>query len=155
MQILGSDLQVGYPQCAAVGEYRKPNPTSLLEMFSCSFPATITPLSSTAQSLGAIKGVEAVILFGAGVQAFLRCDAGIEDELQVLILGSPDRSRIFVEQDALAVFWGKPVSVAIRSLDSWFDPDPWLEGVQRSGYVVAYVDEVSKLLERLGRAVAF
>lgn len=68
-----------------------------------------------AEALGSVDGITAAYLFGSWAARYFGSEGQrpVED-IDVLVLGEPDRDRLFAQTDRVAARLGRPVQVTIR-----------------------------------------
>jgi DNA-binding transcriptional ArsR family regulator len=89
------------------------------------------PARQIGPTLSLLDGVEAVYLFGSWAARFLGKTGPDPHDVDVLVIGEPDRDAVFLAADALEEELGRPIQITIRSRAQWEDTtDPFIATVR-------------------------
>jgi DNA-binding transcriptional ArsR family regulator len=101
------------------------------------------PVVVVAEELAGIDGIEAAYIFGSWAARYLGQSGPSPQDLDVLIIGSPDRDVVYAAADRIERRVGRPVQVTFRSLIRWNEPgeDSFLTGVRKRPLVPVVTSE--------------
>ncbi len=99
------------------------------------------------QEFADVKGVDALILFGSWAARFKGVEGRSPNDLDVLVLGNPNRTEIHDVGDRLETKLKLPIQITVRSLKQWNDPDPFLIEVKDRPLLVLSTNSRTKDLE--------
>jgi DNA-binding Lrp family transcriptional regulator len=101
----------------------------------------------------AIPGVAAMVLFGSWVSRYQGIPGKPPRDIDVLLIGKPDRNQAYSAAERAEELLGLPIQVTIRSVLEWSNPDPFLNEVRSRPFLVLAVDtsvqDVSELRDLL------
>lgn len=100
-----------------------------------------------AQEFADVQGVDALILFGSWAARFKGVEGRSPNDLDVLVLGNPNRTEIHDVGDRLETKLKLPIQITVRSLKQWDDPDPFLIEVKDRPLLVLSTNSRTKDLE--------
>lgn len=86
-----------------------------------------------------ISGVEAVLLFGSWVERFKGKTNRNPADIDVLVLGKPNRDTLYEAEMRAERTLSTPVQTTIRAVSAWLNPDPFLNDVHKKDHMVLYV----------------
>lgn len=116
---------------------------------------TFGPPAVVAREFGRVPGVAAVALFGSWVPRYLGEPGRAPNDLDVLVIGEPDRREVYAAAERAEEELGMPVQTTVRSLADWRAVDPFLDEVRSRPMLVIAVDEsepaVADLVGRMER----
>ena len=93
------------------------------------------------ESLAKIEKIHAIILFGSWVARYQGKPGKSPNDIDVLVIGQPDRKKIYAAAERAEEKLALPVQVTVRSPKEWASPDPFLREVKSHPLVVLYTDE--------------
>lgn len=109
--------------------------------------ATFGPPAVIAREFAELKGVDAVVLFGSWAARYLGVPGREPQDIDVLILGNPERDLIDDAAERAEQLIGFPVQPTIRSLEQWQQgTDSFIGEVKRRPLVPLLVDDAQPLL---------
>ena len=104
--------------------------------------ATYGPPAIIEREFQAIDGAVAVLLFGSWAARYLGHPGRAPNDVDVLVLGSPDRDAVDEAADRAERAIGLPVQATIRSRHQWdSDRDPFIQEVKGRPLVVVLADD--------------
>jgi len=109
--------------------------------------ATFGAPAIVAQEFADVQGVDALILFGSWAARFKGVEGRSPNDLDVLVLGNPNRTEIHDVGDRLETKLKLPIQITVRSLKQWNDPDPFLIEVKDRPLLVLSTNSRTKDLE--------
>jgi DNA-binding transcriptional ArsR family regulator len=91
------------------------------------------PAVVVAEELANIGGIEAAYIFGSWAARYVGQAGPSPQDLDVLIIGTPDRDVVYAAADGIERRVGRPVQVTFRSLTRWNEPgeDSFLQEVRK------------------------
>ena len=101
----------------------------LTELLLVSFgPAVVA-----AEEFAGIDGIEAAYIFGSWAARYVGQAGPSPQDVDVIVIGTPDRDLVYAAADRIERRVGRPVQVTFRSLKLWNDPggDPFLQEVHK------------------------
>ena len=81
------------------------------------------PVVVVAEELADIGGIEAAYIFGSWAARYVGQAGPSPQDLDVLIIGTPDRDVVYAAADRIERRVGRPVQVTFRSLIRWNEPE--------------------------------
>ena len=102
-----------------------------------------------AQEFADVHGVEALILFGSWAARFKGVEGRSPNDLDILVLGKPNRTEIHHVGDRIETKLKLPIQITVRSLQQWNDPDPFLIEVKDRPLLVLSTNSKTKDLEKI------
>lgn len=96
-----------------------------------------------AEQFGALDGVDAVIVFGSWAARHAGAPGGQPGDVDVLILGAPDRDAVYEAAEAAERRIAIPVQPTIRRTENWTGPDGFLREVQSRPHLVLSANETA------------
>jgi len=113
--------------------------------------ATYAPPAIIAREFGDLRGAEAVLLFGSWAARYLGQRGRAPRDIEVLVIGSPDRDEVDDAAERAERAIGLPVQATVRSRDQWTaERDSFIREVKSRPLVVVLTDEDA--VEELGLA---
>ena len=106
-------------------------------------PAIVT------QEFADVHGVDALILFGSWAARFKGVEGRSPNDLDILVLGKPNRTEIHDVGDRIETKLKLPIQITVRSLQQWNDPDPFLIEVKDRPLLVLSTNSKTKDLEKI------
>ena len=100
-----------------------------------------------AEEFAEIKGVDALILFGSWAARYKGVKGRSPNDLDVLVLGNPNRAEIHDVGDRIESKLNLPVQITVRSLQEWIHPDPFLTEVKDRPLLVLSTNSKTKDIE--------
>ncbi|MBI3429946.1 MAG: ArsR family transcriptional regulator [Actinobacteria bacterium] len=100
-----------------------------------------------AEEFANIHGVDALILFGSWAARFRGIEGRSPNDLDILVLGNPNRAEIHDVGDQIESKLNLPVQITIRSVQEWNQPDPFLSEVKERPLLVLSTNSKTKDLE--------
>ncbi len=90
------------------------------------------PVVVVGEELADIDGIEAAYIFGSWAARYVGKAGPSPQDLDMLIIGTPDRDVVYAAADRIERRVGRPVQVTFRSLIRWNEPgeDPFLTEVR-------------------------
>ena len=101
----------------------------LAELLLVSFgPAVVA-----GEELADIGGIEAAFIFGSWAARYAGEVGAAPQDLDILVIGSPDRDLVYTAADRIERRIGRPVQVTVRSPSQWANPgkDPFLQEIRK------------------------
>jgi len=101
----------------------------LAELLLVSFgPAVVA-----GEELADIGGMEAAFIFGSWAARYAGEVGAAPQDLDILVIGSPDRDLVYTAADRIERRIGRPVQVTVRSPSQWANPgkDPFLQEIRK------------------------
>lgn len=91
------------------------------------------PVVVVGDELAGIDDVEAAYIFGSWAARYVGQAGPSPQDLDVLIIGTPDRDVVYAAADRIERRIGRPVQVTFRSPARWSEPgeDPFLREVRK------------------------
>lgn len=91
------------------------------------------PSVIASDELARIDGIEEAYIFGSWAARYAGHPGPSPQDLDVLVIGSPDRDAVYAAADRIERRVGRPVQVTFRSRRRWEEPgdDPFLGEVQQ------------------------
>lgn len=145
-------VSAGIAQSSKVGQARqiRANPSGrFFEEVRRIILGTFGPPVVVSREFAAIPGVAAVVLFGSWVQRYLGEKGHIPNDLDVLVIGRPDRDLIHAAAERAETELHMPVQSTIRSLADWQGADPFLGELRQRPMLVVAVDDAAAGLDDL------
>ncbi len=101
------------------------------------------PVVVVAEELADIGGIEAAYIFGSWAARYVGQAGPSPQDLDVLIIGTPDRDVVYAAADRIERRVGRPVQVTFRSLIRWNEPgeDSFLQEVRKRPLVPVVTSE--------------
>lgn len=101
----------------------------LTQLLLVSFGPTVV----TAEELDGIDGIDEAYIFGSWAARYSGQRGPSAKDLDLLIIGSPDRDTVYAAADRIERRIGQPVQVTFRTPKRWAQPgeDPFLREVQQ------------------------
>lgn len=116
--------------------------------------ATYGPPAITARAFRDIPGAEAVLPFGSWAARYLGRSGRAPNDIDVLVIGSPDRDEVDDAAERAERAIGMPVQAIVRSRSQWTgERDSFVREVKSRPLVVVLVDDdmaVATWRRRLG-----
>ena len=100
-----------------------------------------------AEEFAEVQGVDALILFGSWAARFKGVEGRSPQDLDILVLGNPNRAQIHDVGDRIESKLKLPVQITIRSLQEWNAPDPFLIEVKGRPLLVLSTNSETKDIE--------
>jgi len=100
-----------------------------------------------AEEFATILGVDALILFGSWAARFEGVEGRSPNDLDILVLGNPNRAEIHDVGDRIESKLNLPVQITVRSLQEWNHPDPFLTDVKARPLLVLSTNSKAKDIE--------
>ncbi|MGH9054958.1 MAG: ArsR family transcriptional regulator [Acidimicrobiales bacterium] len=98
--------------------------------------ATFGPPAVLAEELSGISGIDQVYLFGSWAARYRGEPGRAPNDIDVLVIGTPDRDDVFAAAERAEARLRLPVQVTIRSPDQWADRgDPFVAEVRSRALV--------------------
>jgi hypothetical protein len=95
-----------------------------------------------------LPGVAAMMLFGSWVARYKGTPGNPPQDVDVLLVGRPNRGDAYAAAERAEAELGLPVQVTVRSVTEWAKPDPFLTEVKsRPMLVLAAQDEVDDIAD--------
>jgi hypothetical protein len=106
--------------------------------------ATYGPPAVLREEFAAIEGVEALLIFGSWAARYHGTSGRAPNDIDVLVLGSPERSLVHEAAEGAERRIRMPVQATIRPLSKWRDPgdDPFMTEIT-SRPIVCVLGEVT------------
>lgn len=104
-------------------------------------PAVVT------EEFATISGVDALILFGSWASRFEGVEGRYPNDLDILVLGNPNRAEIHDVGDRIESKLNLPVQITVRSLQEWNHPDSFLTEVKDRPLLVLSTKSKTKVLK--------
>ena len=104
-------------------------------------PAIVT------EEFAKIQGVDALLLFGSWAARFKGVEGRAPNDLDILVLGNPNRDEIYEIGDQIESKLNLPVQITVRSLQEWNHPDTFLSDVKDRPLLVLTTNSKAKDLE--------
>ena len=91
------------------------------------------PAVVTAEELAGIGGIDSAYIFGSWATRYVGQRGPSPRDLDVLVIGAPDRDVVYAAADRIERRIRQPVQVTFRSATRWAQPgdDPFLQEVQQ------------------------
>lgn len=102
-----------------------------------------------AEKFANMHGVDALILFGSWAARFKGIEGRPPNDLDVLVLGNPNRAEVHEVGDQIELKLGLPVQITVRALQEWNNPDPFLLEVKARPLLVLSTNSKTKDIELL------
>lgn len=113
--------------------------------------ATYGPPAIVAREFEAMDGADAVLLFGSWAARYLGQPGRAPNDIDVLVIGSPDRDAVDDAAERVERAIGMPVQATVRSASQWMgEGDSFVREVKSRPLVVVLADEAA--VEALGLA---
>ena len=100
-----------------------------------------------AEEFANIQGVDALILFGSWAARFKGVEGRSPNDLDILVLGNPNRAEIHDVGDRIESKLNLPVQITVRSLQEWNHPDLFLTEVKDRPLLVLSTNSKAKDIE--------
>lgn len=100
-----------------------------------------------AEEFAEVQGVDALILFGSWAARFKGVEGRFPQDLDILVLGNPNRAQIHDVGDRIESKLKLTVQITIRSLQEWNAPDPFLIEVKGRPLLVLSTNSETKDIE--------
>ncbi|MFV2000704.1 MAG: MarR family transcriptional regulator [Acidimicrobiia bacterium] len=96
------------------------------------------PVVVVAEELAGIGDIEAAYIFGSWAARYMGQAGPSPQDLDLLIIGTPDRDVVYAAADRIERRVGRPVQVTFRSLARWNEPgeDSFLQEVRKRPLVL-------------------
>ena len=95
-----------------------------------------------ARELADLPGAEAVVLFGSWAARYLGEPGRSPNDIDVLVIGSPDRDAVDDAAERAEHVLGLPVQATVRSLAQWtVDRDSFVREIKARPLVVVLADD--------------
>jgi hypothetical protein len=143
--------EVGRAEAAGIVTTEKVGPTRLVRAnpdhplfgpLSQVVLSTYGPPAVIARESQDIDGAEAVVLFGSWAARYLGRPGRAPNDIDVLVIGSPDRDAVDEAAERAERTIGLPVQPTIRSRPQWIAADDsFIKEVKRRPLVVALADD--------------
>ncbi len=143
--------EVGRAERAGIVTSRKVGPTRLVranpdhplfEPLNRIVTATYGPPAAIAREFVGIDGTEAVILFGSWAARYLGEPGRAPNDVDVLVIGSPERDEVDSAAERAERAIGFPVQATVRSRVQWTEArDSFIQEVKRRPLVVVLADD--------------
>lgn len=112
--------------------------------------ATFGPPAVIADEFDPIDDVDAVLLFGSWASRYLGQPGRAPNDIDVLVIGGPDRDAVDDAAERAERRIGLPVQATVRSLDQWAsEQEPFIREVRSRPLVTVVVDDASPLAAEL------
>lgn len=138
--------EVGRAEDAGIVTTEKVGPTRLVranplhplfEPLARVVVATYGPPAVIAREFGGVSGADAVLLFGSWAARYLGQPGRRANDIDVLVIGSPDRDDVDDAAERAERSLGLPVSATVRSRSDWSaGRDTFIQEVKRRPLVV-------------------
>ncbi len=149
--------EVGRAEDAGIVTTEKVGPTRLVRAnpahplfrpFSLIVLGTYGPPAVIAREFDAIDGAKAVLIFGSWAARYLGQPGRAPNDIDVLVIGSPDRDLVDDAAERAERVIGLPVQATVRSCSQWSAArDSFLQGVKgRPLVVVLAMDDLDEKL---------
>lgn len=102
-----------------------------------------------AEEFADVQGVDALILFGSWAARFKGVEGRSPNDLDILVLGNPNRTEIHDVGDRIETRLKLPTQITVRSLQEWNKPDPFLIEVKDRPLLVLTTNSKTKDLEMI------
>lgn len=145
--------EVGRAEKAGILTSRKAGPTRLVQAntdhplfapLSQVILATYGPPAVIAREFAAIDNAEAVLLFGSWAARYLGQPGREPNDIDVLVIGSPDRGVVDDAAERAERAIGLPVQATVRSRQQWTTgDDSFIREVKSRPFVVVLADDDS------------
>lgn len=95
------------------------------------------PLSVVREHMAAIPGTDEILIFGSWAARYLGQSGEPPRDLDVLVIGSPDRDAFYAAADRIERIIAMPVQVTFRTAEQWrrHGDDPFLTEVRKRALV--------------------
>ena len=108
------------------------------------------------EEFAGLAEAEQVVIFGSWAARFHEMPGTPPNDLDVLIIGAPDRDAVYEAADRAEQRLGLPVNPVIRSPASWHEhPDPLIQQIQANPFVVVLAPDdadhaATEMIDRRG-----
>lgn len=79
----------------------------------------VGPRRVIAEALDGIPGIEEAYLFGSWADRYSGNEGELPRDIDLLIIGSPNRSAVYTAIEPLETELGRPIQVVFRSVEQW------------------------------------
>jgi predicted nucleotidyltransferase len=94
------------------------------------------PKRRLAEKLSGMPGVEEAYLFGSWAERYLGTEGRAPRDIDLLVIGTPDRSDVYTAIEGLESELGRPIQVTFRTMEQWRDrSDPFVATVRSRALV--------------------
>jgi hypothetical protein len=98
------------------------------------------PRQVLADGLAPIPDIAAAYLFGSWAERYLGVDGPSPNDVDVLVIGEPNRQAVYEAVDTAEGKLGRPVQVTFRTREEWATKkDPFVETVRSRSLVPLFV----------------
>jgi len=102
---------------------------------------TFGPQVVVAEEFAGIDGADGVVIFGSWAARYQGVSGPPPNDLDILVVGSPDRAEVYEAADRTQQRLRMPVNPVIRSRSRWNEgADPLIQQVRTSPLVIAFGD---------------
>ena len=102
-----------------------------------------------------VPGVEAILLFGSWVARYLGEPGRGPHDVDVLVVGGPDRHQLYAAAERTEAALGLPVQVTVRTPKEWVDGDAFVATVKERPLLVVGLNlDNDVLVDLVARAEA-
>jgi len=98
------------------------------------------PKQRLSDQLSGMPGVEEAFLIGSWAERYLDNEGPAPKDVDVLVIGSPNRSDVYAAIEALESELGRPIQVTFRTREQWEDTSDSFIATVRSRAMVPLVD---------------
>jgi DNA-binding Lrp family transcriptional regulator len=100
------------------------------------------PPQVVADEFGGLRGADQVLIFGSWAARYQQQPGPAPHDLDVLVIGNPERGDVYDAADRAQHRLGMPVNPVIRSADVWREAgDPLVRQIQSGPFVVVLAPE--------------
>jgi DNA-binding transcriptional ArsR family regulator len=100
------------------------------------------PLQVIADEFAELAGAQRVLIFGSWAARYLQRHGPPPHDLDVLVVGRPERGAVYDAADRAQQRLGMPVNPVIRSEDAWREAaDPLVQQIQSGPFVAVLVPD--------------
>jgi hypothetical protein len=104
--------------------------------------ATYGPPAAIAREFADVERAQAVVVFGSWAARYLGRPGRAPNDIDVLVIGTPDRDEVDDAAERAERVIGLPVQATVRSLDQWNEArDSFIQGVKSRPLVVVLADD--------------
>jgi DNA-binding transcriptional ArsR family regulator len=98
--------------------------------------ATMGPHLAVGESFASVDGVDQVLIYGSWAARYQGQPGPPPNDLDILVIGTPDRAAVYAAADTVEKAIGLPVHPIIASNQRWNDPsDPLIADIKANPFV--------------------
>jgi len=100
------------------------------------------PRQRLAETLSGVSGIEEAYLFGSWADRYMGTEGAAPKDIDVLVVGTPDRSDAYAVIEPLELELGRPIQVTFRTRQEWDNPeDPFVTTVRSRPMVALFRED--------------